>query len=462
MNGQYAEMIQTTETANNTARTQSDEDVKRALKNKDMDKTEAQAAAQRQKDMMELGQKLLKEFLPVLEKLTGWMTKLIHMVHDAVDWLGKHKGAMKALEYAVLAVTAGFVALKTVQGYQSIRTVMKGGMTSELAEKIGGGGGVSESVAGKGGSAMSGVASGAKNIGSAMGSISKGVGDIIKNLLTGLAGGLKALGDPKALLGTVTLAGVGGALWVSAKAFKEFAGVEWADALIGVGVVAGIAALAAFGGEVAGLGLAALGAGLLVFSGGLWLFSKGIKNLIDSGATGEQLPTLGKNMLQFMKDLPYVRMLAAAPGTAAFGLALPSLATGLKSLQDVDTAKLNAVADSIARLRDATPKESVVTSAWNFVKSALTNDTTKSGTGTPASGTTTAGQTGTTGAQSAGTTPVTVGPTTTTLSPQELIQREMQMLNKQTADLLKAIKETADNTKRTASLIASNGNLLRA
>ena len=44
----------------------------------------------------------------------------------------------------------------------------------------------------------------------------------------------------------------------------------------------------------------------------------------------------------------------------------------------------------------------------------------------------------------------------------EILAKELKALNKQTETLVKAMREAADSTAKTATLIAANGNLFRA
>ena len=61
--------------------------------------------------------------------------------------------------------------------------------------------------------------------------------------------------------------------------------------------------------------------------------------------------------------------------------------------------------------------------------------------------------------QQASGTPTAVAPKSQ--SPQDILIAELQTLNKITAEMLRSLKDTADYTKSTANLIASNGNMFR-
>lgn len=180
-----------------------------------------------------------------------------------------------------------------------------------------------------GGGAAAAAGGGARRLG-------EGVGAGAFKGLSGLARGLVQLGNPKAMLGAVTLGLVGGAIFITAKGFKEFAGVNWVDAGIGIAVITGISALAAVGGQVAGVGLGALGLGLGIFSGALWIFGKALKEITGAGVTSEYLTQLGMGMMGLVNNMPYAQMIAASPGMATFGVAALALAPGLTALAGIN------------------------------------------------------------------------------------------------------------------------------
>ena len=64
--------------------------------------------------------------------------------------------------------------------------------------------------------------------------ISKGIGDIVNNLLTGIADGLNKF-TTNSVKGAASLLIVSGALWVTSKSLQNFASVSWED--IGKGIV---------------------------------------------------------------------------------------------------------------------------------------------------------------------------------------------------------------------------------
>ena len=115
-----------------------------------------------------------------------------------------------------------------------------------------------------------------EGLGKGISSIGKGVGDTIGAVLKGLAGGLKELGSPKVMLGTVTLGLLAGAIFISAKAFKQFADVKWGDigkGLVAILAVGALGALAGAASEFIIPGAIALG----MLGGAIWLLGKALK-----------------------------------------------------------------------------------------------------------------------------------------------------------------------------------------
>lgn len=247
---------------------------------------------------------------------------LLSSAGEALNWIWQN--ALKPLGQHILdhAGLYGKLAVAIV-AFMTAMAVARG-----IGSAFGLGGGAAGRAAGAGASAAGG-----------------GIGAGADKGLSGLARGLVALGNPKAMLGAVTLGLLGGAIYVTANGFKEFAGVNWKDAAIGLAAVTAISALAAVGGEVAGIGLGILGVGLGLFSGALWVFGKALKEMTGAGVTSEYLIQLGKGMASFVGDLPYMQMVAATPGTAAFGLALLPFSLGIGAL-----SKTNISGDYLTQL----------------------------------------------------------------------------------------------------------------
>ena len=220
--------------------------------------------------------------------------------------------------------------------------------------------------AGKGaGNVGAGIGEGLSGIGKGISAIGKGAGEAIGGILEGLAKGLKALGNPQVLLGTLSLVGVGAAIWVAGKAFMTFQDLDWesiAKGLIGVGAAGlGAAALGALALPMA------LGAGALLLVGAsIAVMGLSLKALPDD-ILGT-LANLGKGIVALW-DAPVIKIGAAGPTLGALGLGLlplslgiaaykasgglGTLATDMKTLQGLDPSKLKDVAAGISAIRDA-------------------------------------------------------------------------------------------------------------
>ena len=226
--------------------------------------------------------------------------------------------------------------------------------------------GQASSGAGKAaGNVGAGIGEGLSGIGKGISAIGKGAGEAIGGILEGLAKGLSALGNPKVLLGTLSLVGVGAAIWVAGKAFMTFQDLDWesiAKGLIGVGAAGlGAAALGALALPMA------LGAGALLLVGAsIAVMGLSLKALPDD-ILGT-LANLGKGIVALW-DAPVIKIGAAGPTLGALGLGLlplslgiaaykasggmGTLATDMKTLQGLDPSKLKDVAAGIAAIRDA-------------------------------------------------------------------------------------------------------------
>jgi hypothetical protein len=186
-----------------------------------------------------------------------------------------------------------------------------------------------------------------------------------------------------------------------------------------------------------GVAIAAVGAGI---AGAAWL-------------TGKALPTLAEGLMKFT-ELDGGKLGAAALGTGKLGLSvltfapfavfgLPAglamnlLADGIVKLNSVDPAKLEKVAIAMQKVKDATPSigQSISAGIAGLVGKVT-------GTAEPA-------------AAAAPTT--AAGPEA---NPANNLSTEIKTLNKTMTDLLKYMKETADNTRRNYDATrALDGNL---
>lgn len=180
-----------------------------------------------------------------------------------------------------------------------------------------------------------------EGIGRGAAGILKGIGKGVQFLFQGLAKGLAALGRPQVLLGTLSLGLLAGGIFIFSKAMQEFADVDWTDALIGVGVMTGLAvATGLLGGPlVTGMllfsaGLVTLSAGVAAFSGAAMLASKALEMFVPSI---ERLGDIsGANLLSVAGG-----MIALAGAMTVFsgGGLIASFIDGIGSLFGADPVK---------------------------------------------------------------------------------------------------------------------------
>ena len=108
-----------------------------------------------------------------------------------------------------------------------------------------------------------------KGVGGAMAGIGKGAGEGISGFLKGLGRGLKAISNPKYLIGAGVLIALGGALFITGKALQTFVDIDWKSVLYGLATLTalgiGAALLANIGPMIliGALAIAALGAALI-------------------------------------------------------------------------------------------------------------------------------------------------------------------------------------------------------
>jgi hypothetical protein len=242
---------------------------------------------------------------------------------------------MVAFAAAILIATKG---LSTVKG---IIRILKGGKGAASAAgeaaSAGGKGAAGDGLMTKLGKGIGDLGQG---IGKALSGLGSGVGGLIKGMLTGLADGLIALGNPKVLLGVVALAGIAGVMWVAGKALQEFINVKWEDmAKAGVTLVAlGLAGAAAgAAAPVILLGAAALGAmgaALWVVGQGMQAVGPGITALADGIKAFDQIN--GANLVQVAAGIAALSgslvLFGAASAAGGIGNAIGSIAGGFSKL----------------------------------------------------------------------------------------------------------------------------------
>lgn len=306
-------------------------------------------------------------------------------------------GTMVKYKEVTLALIAAYVLWK---GTMAAKTALGGlgsggGAAGGLGGIIPGAGGPKVPTPGPGeAGGMGGVAEGIGKLGPAMSSIGKGAGDLIKSFMQGIAGGLRAFSNPMVLAGAAGF----------------------------------------------GVAIAAIGAGIAAAS---WLMGKALPTLaeglgkigeLDGDRLGGAAMGIGKVGLSLLAFGPF----------AVFGLpaafAVDKLGDGLVKLNSVDPIKLEKIAGAMEKIKQATP------SATDIIKMgmmAAVGGLTKlvGGGDKPAEA------------------PAKTTPTATAAKPRESnnILVELQRLNKQTEDVLKILKETADHTKQGVSATKSLG-----
>ncbi len=173
--------------------------------------------------------------------------------------------------------------------------------------------------------------------GGAMAGIGKGAGAGISGLLKGLGKGLKAISNPKYLIGAGVLIALGSAMFITGKAFQQFADINWKGVGIGIGVLAALG-LAAFGLSfispaifIGAAAIAALGAAMIPAAGAFMMFGKALELmtpfLVGFGmATSMVIEAVGDFLSGFIDSL--VLLSSVGPGLylASGGIAAVSAA----------------------------------------------------------------------------------------------------------------------------------------
>jgi hypothetical protein len=229
---------------------------------------------------------------------------------------------------------AALIALKsTVVGKAVVGGIINKFLGGAAKDAAGGaaGGAARSTTGGAARSTTGGVAKGKasgpgflEKLGKGLGELGKGigtgVGKLIENLLTGLANGLKALGNPKVLFGAANLLIVSAALYVTAKAVTEFGNANWEDlakagvALVGLGLAGAAAGLVAPLMLLGAAGFAAMGAAL-------WVIGKAVE------VAGPALKTLAEGLTEIGK-INGANLIQVATGITSLSASLVAFAAG--------------------------------------------------------------------------------------------------------------------------------------
>lgn len=403
-------------------------------------KSEADQAAKNIQAFQKLGQLILESVMPIFNRLSPYLLQMGEALKNAIKWVNDTPGALKGVAIAAGALAAAFTAVKVAQGVQATRAA------------FGIGGGAPAMGAGAGGEgpgkAIGGVADGLGKVGPMLSSLGKGAGDMFSGIMKGIASGITAFANPQILLGAgifagaiaIIGAGIAAATWILGKALPTFAegllafndvdGKNLGE--VGTGAALMGAGLAVFGAGGALAGVGAVIGGLAEKFGSFFGAKSPIEKMKEFAALGPELKVAGDSLAVFNKNLAVL--------LATDSDKIKNMATNLKNL-----------ATTFKELKEASkPVEtSFFDQATDFLKAKLTAEATA----TPA-----AGKDGKDGKNVvADIKPVT----TTSKDPAEILKAEVATLNSITMELLRAMRETRDNTKSTANILASNGNLFR-
>lgn len=410
----------------------SDEDYYNALKKKELTDTEAANAVKNQREMMEAGQALLRNAMPIIKALTSAMNFLVSGFSKLVEYLDKSPIALGGLIAAVSALTLLYTGVKVKQGYGAAKELFGGGS---------GGGGSGGGGAGK---AIGGAADGLGKVGPMLNSLGKGAGSMFKGLMTGIAGGLKAFANPQVLIGAVGFgaaiavigAGIAAAAWIMGKALPTLAeGLLKFNDLDGKNL-----------GEV-GIGMIQMGAGLAVFGAGGAVASVGtvVGGLADSFGSFFGVKSPIDKMKEFAALGPELGV--AGKGMASFNTSLVSLLTTDQDKLKNLVGNLKNLTTTLKELKEASKpvEKGLLDSATEMLKAKLTPEVTKE--------------------------PLAAGGSTAksdispvipkSNDPTEILRAEMQTLNKVSMELLRAMRENVEFARSSANSLARNGNLFR-
>jgi len=152
-----------------------------------------------------------------------------------------------------------------------------------------------------------------------VGNIAKGAGEVIKDVMVNIADGVKAFGDKKVMKGALTLLILSASLLVTSKALQEFASVKWEDmAKAGVALL-GLAGVATLLGEM-GTEILKGAVAILALSAATWISAKAFQEFasVDWGSVFEGIAAL--SLLSIVAAILGVNIEFIALGAAAIAL----------------------------------------------------------------------------------------------------------------------------------------------
>ena len=180
-----------------------------------------------------------------------------------------------------------------------------------------------------------------KFVADTMKTLSAGIGTSIKNVLNGIGDGLSSF-KTSAVKGAASLIIVSGALWITSKAFQNFAGVNWGDVGKGIVTLGSLTVAALMLGKISGqviIGAAAialLGASLIPAAYALNQFNEvDWSSLAKAGVAMVGLGVIGTALSALAPE-----MVIGAIGIAAVGASLYLTAAALEKFNGVDWSSL--------------------------------------------------------------------------------------------------------------------------
>jgi len=403
--------------------------------------------------LKELGAALLDFFSPLIKlasflvgKLAESLTGGLKYLNNLLAGFGQTGEVIKGVIASIGLIIAGLVVVKAKSTLANIAGNVagggKGGVLSGITNAAtGAAGGKGAGVPGLG--AAQTAAGKVGGIGSSLAGVGKGIGDAIKGVLKGLASGLSALGNPRVLLGGVTLGLLAGTIFIAAKGFQEFAKVSWAEmgkgfvTLLGLGAVAAVLSFASPLILTGALAIGALGLAMVPFG-------------VSVALAGPQMQNLAKGLIM-LSDVSALDLLKLTGPIAGLGVSLLSLGTGIKmsesGIKSVSTLgpALNTYAQGITAFGKAVNSVDLIKA--EKLKSVL-------------KGPTAAEALSNAGAQMIqAVTKIATGGKST----EEKTAAQLESLNSTMKELVKYMKDTAENTDKTHRAAKSlNGNLWAA
>lgn len=203
---------------------------------------------------------------------------------------------------------------------------------------------------------------GIKAASTALGGGAAAGGGVLGGVFSGVSKALGKLNPAAIAKGALSLALLGGALWLFAKLSAPFAEINWKGMLLASLALAAVALVAGIMGSPPILGfillgavaIAALGLALIPFAAAAWIASKALQNLGEVKWGALALGILQLGLMSPLIGAMGLAMLVAAPGVAAFSLALIPLSlvanragAGMMSLGN----GLKTIVESFAQLQ---------------------------------------------------------------------------------------------------------------